>query len=143
MEDMVAQLEKISQEISPFKVNFKGGEIFANKKEVDGTVVYYDILVLRAGNSGNYSNLFKNFEDDDVLPKIHRKFCEIFSVKWPFPDYKPHCTLVFLKQGKGNFYLEKFQPLLHTFQVEVTEFELGEWQKFETTKRTFKLVGES
>lgn len=66
-------------------------------------------------------NLFKNEEHDvlhfeiesDLLKSINSKIREKTDYESTFPDYKPHCTVAYLRHGTGDKYLQAtFKPFV-------------------------------
>jgi hypothetical protein len=47
--------------------------------------------------------------DGEVLHKMNKKLMDTFPYTTDFPKYHPHCTIAYLKPGKGKKYVEMFK----------------------------------
>mgnify|MGYP000244351191 CR=1 FL=1 len=53
----------------------------------------------------------KNVEKENVLYKINKELTDNFPFTNNFPDYHPHCTIGYLKKGKGVKYVKMLKSL--------------------------------
>ncbi len=47
--------------------------------------------------------------EDKVLHKVNKELMDEFPYTTDFPKYHPHCTIAYLKVGKGKKYVEMFK----------------------------------
>lgn len=84
--------EKIFTIVSKFdldKIKLYNVSLFENDK--------YDVLK------------FDVKSDDNILNKINKKLTKQFPYSNDYPDYHPHCTIAYIKSGKGKYYVDKFK----------------------------------
>lgn len=48
-------------------------------------------------------------DDEKILHKVNNKLTKTFPYTTDFPKYHPHCTIAYLKKGKGKKYVEIFK----------------------------------
>ena len=104
--------------------------LFGFHQEVDADEVLYicnkfeysDLILKNPScfNSEKY-DVLKFDVDSEVLHKINAKLQSRFKDKYTstFPDYHPHCTIGYIKKGKGQHYADLFKDL--SFSVTPTK----------------------
>jgi hypothetical protein len=51
----------------------------------------------------------EDVKSDKVLHKVNKKLMDTFPYTTNFPKYHPHCTIAYLKKGKGKEYVKMFK----------------------------------
>jgi hypothetical protein len=68
-------------------------------------------------------------ELDKNLLTLHNRSCELFNTYNPWPDYNPHITVAFLREGEGAKYLENTKDL--KIKLRITALH---WRMFKEKK---------
>lgn len=127
------QMQKIHEAIDPDDVytededNSYGLEdephttiLFGFHNDVDADDVLhvcnkFDYSELKLHNPSCFNNpkydVLKFDVDSDVLHKVNNKVTSHFANRYTtnFPDYHPHCTIAYIKKGKGQHYADLFK----------------------------------
>jgi len=123
-------LRKLLSETGSFTMVTAELDVFQVKREVKGQMKEYDVLVIRM-QSG----------EKTAVKAVHDKIGALYQLKWPFPEYKPHCTIAWLKAGKGKAYVEKLTKEVEKLKISATVsyVECCEWMKMAEAEKRIRV----
>jgi len=130
IENALKPLRKIMSTTAPFTVVSAELDVFQVKREVNGQMKEYDVLVIRM-QSG----------EKTVVKTLHDKIGSTYRLTWAFPSYKPHCTIAWLKQGKGKAYIDKLTKEVEKLKItaQVSSVECCEWMKMAEVEKRIRI----
>ncbi|MFA5759283.1 MAG: 2'-5' RNA ligase family protein, partial [Clostridia bacterium] len=106
------EFKKFFKEQKPFKVKFKKTSLFEQDEQ--------DVLIVEV--------------ESEELMKLNELIDSEFAHVDTFPEYKPHCTVAYLKKGKGKKYAGK-----DILKGLTTKFENVELSKKDGEKKDIKI----